>query len=318
MTTAQTAGSPALYSGPFNTAQSLGIDRGNYIAIQSNNPAAAAQYAAEHMGFYLVHADSDGRHYLAAHGLDPYSLVYTPGEQGKVDHISYVVRTAGDLLAAEKSLAELGVKTERIGQSPLWRHGASLRFRNPSGQTIELTPGVLADVPMAAMVAEPKPTPAPISFDHTIVRAVDVAAGFEFASRVMGLKESARIVAPDGIPVLGFFRCHTLYHCYGAARSPYDGLHHMQFTLKNPLAVHAAFEQIKQRGKVELIWGPLRHGAGHNIVFYFRDYTGNIVEYSAEEEIILNDATYVPRVWPVTDPLAADEWNRSHIPEAMM
>ena len=48
----------------------------------------------------------------------------------------------------------------------------------------------------------------------------------------------------------------------------------MQFTLKNPVAVHRAFEQMKERGKVELIWGPLRHGAGHNIVFYFRDYTG--------------------------------------------
>jgi catechol 2,3-dioxygenase len=88
--------------------------------------------------------------------------------------------------------------------------------------------------------------------------------------------------------------------------------------LKNPLAVHAAFEQMKKHGKVELIWGPLRHGAGHNIVFYFRDYTGSIVEYSAEEEIILNDATYVPRAWPVTDPRAADEWNLSHVPAAMM
>jgi hypothetical protein len=64
-------------------------------------------------------------------------------------------------------------------------------------------------------------------------------------------------------------------------------------------------------------WGPLRHGAGHNIVFYFRDYTGSIVEYSAEEEIILNDATYAPRVWPTTDPRAADEWNLSHAPAAM-
>jgi catechol 2,3-dioxygenase len=318
MTATQRAGSPALYFGPFNAAQSLGIDRGNYIAIQSNNPAAAAQYAVENMGFYLVHADGQGRHYLAAHGLDPYSLVYTPGEQGKVDHISYVVRSADALLAAEKRLAELGIKNEPIERSQLWWHGPALRFTNPSGHTIELTPGVLVDVPMAALVAEPQTTPAPISLDHAVVRAVDVGAGFEFASRVMGLQESARIVAPDDIPVLGFFRCHTLYHCYAVARSQYNGLHHMQFTVKNPLAVHRAFEQMKQRGQVELIWGPLRHGAGHNIVFYFRDYTGNIVEYSAEEEIILNDATYVPRAWPVTDPLAADEWHRSHIPAAMM
>jgi catechol 2,3-dioxygenase len=314
----QTAGSPALHFGPFNTARSLGIDRGNYIAIHSSNPQAAAQYAVENMGFYLVHADGEGRHYLAAHGLDPYSLVYTPGEQGKVDHISYVVRTADDLRTAAEILTGIGVKSECIEHSPLWRHGPALRFVNPSGHTIELTPGVVVGVPMAALVAEPQTTPAPISLDHAVVRAVDVGAGFEFASQVMGLKESARIVAPDGIPVLGFFRCHTLYHCYAVARSPHNGLHHMQFTVKNPLAVWRAFEQMKARGKVELIWGPLRHGAGHNVVVYFRDYTGNIVEYSAEEEIILNDATYVPRMWPVSDPLAADEWNRSHIPEAMM
>ena len=310
-------GSPALYCGPFDTAQSLGIDRGNYIAVHSANPAAAAQYAVENMGFYLVHVDGAGRHYLAAHGLDPYSLVYTPGEKGKADHISYVVRSADALLTAEKRLTEVGVKSERVEHSDLWRHGPALRFGNPSGQIIELTPGVLVDVPMAAVVAEPRTAPAPITFDHTIVRAADVTAGYEFASRVMGLKESGRIVAPDGIPVLGFFRSHTLFHCYGMARSPYDGLHHIQFTLKNPLAVHRAFELIKERGKVELIWGPLRHGAGHNIVFYFRDYDGGIVEYSAEEEIILNDATYAPRVWPVSDLRAADEWNLSHAPAGM-
>jgi catechol 2,3-dioxygenase-like lactoylglutathione lyase family enzyme len=318
MSNPQPSNPPAMYFGPFSGARSLGIDRANYLAVHSSDPAAAARFAVEHMGFYLVHADRDGRHYLGAHGLDPYSLVYTPGEQGAVDHISYVVRSAGDLVAAETTLVAAGLKTERVERSPLWRHGPALRFNNPSGQMIELTAGVNVDVPMAALVAEPQSTPGPICLDHAVFRCVDVDAGFDFAARTMGLKESARIVAPDGIPVLGFFRAHTIFHCYAVARSQHDGLHHMQFTLKNPLAVHAAFEQMRDRGKVEIIWGPLRHGAGHNIVFYFRDYTGSLVEFSAEEEIILNDATYVPRAWPVTDPRAADEWNLSPIPAAMM
>jgi catechol 2,3-dioxygenase len=135
MTATQTAASPALYSGPFNTLHSLGIDRANYIAVHSNNPVAAAQYAVENMGFYLVHADSAGRHYLAAHGLDAYSLVYTPGEQGRLDHVSYVVRSADDLLAAEKRLTDLNVKIERIERSQLWRHGPALRFAAPVGRS---------------------------------------------------------------------------------------------------------------------------------------------------------------------------------------
>ena len=75
---------------------------------------------------------------------------------------------------------------------------------------------------------------------------------------------------------------------------------------------------MKQGRQVKLLWGPLRHGPGHNVAFYLNDYTGAIIEYSAEEEIILNDATYIPRAWPVTDPHSADEWNRSPIPEIMM
>ena len=317
MVATQVAGPPPLHFGPFATVLTLGIDRGNYVAIHSDNPAAAAQYAVDNMGFYFVHVDHAGRHYLAAHGLDPYSLVYAPGEKGKVDHISYVVRDAAALPAAEKRLAELGLKSERIEHSDLWRHGPALRFKNPSGQIIELTPGVVVGVTMSALAAEPPTAPAPITFDHAIVRATDVVAGYEFSSRAMGLKESARIVAPDGIPVLGFFRSHTLFHCYGVARSPYDGLHHIQFTLKNPLALHRAFDRMRDSGKVELIWGPVRHGAGHNIAFYFRDYNGIIVEYSAEEEIILDDASYVPRAWPTTDLRAADEWSLSSAPAAM-
>lgn len=312
------AKAPKIYYGAFNNPEPLGIDRGYYIAIQADDPLAAAKFATDHMGFHLVHVDADGRHYLAAHGLDPYSLVYTRGKQGKVDHIAYVVRGTSDLAKAAALLAKAGVKAEQLVQSPMWRQGAVLRFSNPSGQTIQLTPGVNVDVPMASVVDAPEAAPAPIAFDHGVVRAIDVDAGYDFASRVMGLKESARIVAPDGIPVLGFFRAHTLFHCYAVARSQYDGLHHMQFTLKNPQAIYAAHDRIKAGGKARIFWGPLRHGPGHNVVFYFFDYTGNIVEYSAEEEIILNDATYVPRAWPITDPKAGDEWNLSPIPPEMM
>jgi catechol 2,3-dioxygenase len=311
------ANSPKKHFGAFNPSRSLGIDRAHYVALQANDPAAAARFAVEHLGFFLVHVDGEGRHYLGAHGLDPYSLVYSPGTQGKVDHISYVVHHIDDLVAAQELLTQAKIECEAVSASPLWRHGPALRFKNPGGSTIELTTGINTPVPMAAAVAAPQSSPAPICFDHAIVRAIDVSKAYEFAALTMGLKESARIVAPDGIPVLGFFRSHTLFHCYGVARSERDGLHHIQFTLKTPLAIFAAYDKMKKGQQAKLIWGPLRHGAGHNVAFYVFDYTGTIVEFSAEEEIVLNDANYVPRSWPVTDPHAADEWNKSDIPPEM-
>jgi catechol 2,3-dioxygenase len=294
----------------------LGITRGNYVAVCAPNPEQAAEFAVKHMGFHLVHVDDDNRHYLAGHGLDPYSLVYTEGD-GPVDHISYAVDDVAALATAEATLTEAGTEFERIDQSPLWRHRQAVRFRAPTGATIELTPGVAVDIPMAELMPQPPTVPAPIAFDHAILRTTDINAMIEWAPQVLGLRESGRIIAPDGIPILAFFRCATLFHCFGLARSEYDGMHHYEFTLKNDRALFAAFETLSADPEVEIIWAPVRHGCGQNIAFYFRDAIGNIVEFSAEEELILGEETYEVQHWSVLNGRSTDEWG-SHPPQAMM
>ncbi len=283
------------------------IQRAGYIALGSPDPAAAAAFAVRHMGFSLVHADDQGRHYLAAHGLDPYSLVYVPGARG-INHVSYVVHDGAALRSAELRLRAAGAKVQCIEPNPLWRAGAAVRVMSPAGHAVHLTLGVRVDVPMAALVSPTAPAPAPISFDHAAPRILDVEAEIVFATEVLGLRESARVVAPDAGPVIVFFRSHTLFHCYTIVAGPYNGVHHFQFTLKNAPAVHAAYERMHDQGVVEVVWGPVRHGPGHNVAFYFRDHDGSFVEYSAEEEIILDSDSYIAQRWSAEDPKFADEW----------
>jgi len=294
---------------------SLRISRTHYAELNAPDPAAAAAFAVDHLGLQLVHVDDSGRHYLAGYGLDRYSLVYGPGD-GEIDHISYLVRSPSDLARAERALADAGLPHGPVAPSALWRHEPALRFTHQTGVELELTTGVNVANTMHWAVATPSATPAPITCDHAILRAADVSAANTFNSSVMGLRESSRIVAPDGIPVLTFFRAHTLYHCFGTARSDRNGLHHVAFTLKNDLALFAAHESIRDAGDVEIVWGPVRHGAGGNIAFYFRDQVGHLIEFSAEEEIILNEDTYDPDVWPTSLDRASDEWG-SHPPDAI-
>ena len=65
-----------------------------------------------------MNVDKEGRHYLGAHGLDPYSLVYSRGHQGNVDHISYLVHHIDDLLAAEELLTQAKVACENWQRPP--------------------------------------------------------------------------------------------------------------------------------------------------------------------------------------------------------
>ena len=294
----------------------LGIERAHYIALRVPDPSAAAQFAVRNMGLSLVQVDRHGRHYLAAHGLDAYSLVYAPGEPA-IDHISYLVGGPDALRRAESALGAAAIECTRIDGDDRWRPTPAIRFTAPNGAALELTTGVNLALPMHWAVGKPGGAPAPITFDHAIVRSTDVGAMHAFATGVMGLKESGRIVAPDGVPFLTFLRAHTLFHCFGLAHSDRDGLHHLQFTLKNDRAVFEAFEAMQAAGEVELIWGPIRHGCGQNIAFYFFDQAGNIVEYAAEEELILNDETYVANERSITDARATNEWAQELPPPVM-
>jgi hypothetical protein len=46
----------------------------------------------------------------------------------------------------------------------------------------------------------------------------------------------------------------------------------------------------------ELIWGPVRHGAGHNIAAYYVETSGAVVELYTDLEQIYDDAR-PPVVW---------------------
>lgn len=291
---------------PLKRSAGLGIHRTGYVALHAPDPGAAAEFAVTHMGFTLAGHDDQGRHYLSAAGSDLYSLIYTPGQAG-LDHVSYIVPDEVALEAAAVRLASSNVTVTRREPSR-WSPGRSLSFDTPAGHTIVLTTGTTPDVPVAASTPRPALARNPIACDHVVVRCRDVQSELAFAAGTLGLMESSRIEAPDATPLLTFFRANKLYHCLAVANSAANGLHHVQFTLKDGAAIFEAWEKMRSDAKVELLWGPVRHGPGHNIAYYFRDHAGHIVEYSAEEELILDDEAYSPMRWSAEDPRSMDEW----------
>jgi catechol 2,3-dioxygenase len=294
------------------------IQRLNYLALRAEDPAAAAAFAAEHMGFTLVHTADDGSTYLKALGPDPYSLVYTPGHGPGLDHASYLVRDEAALQQAADHLRGAGVKVEEIAD-PGWNHAPAIRFHTPAGHQLEFTTGFNTDVPVAHMASVNGASPGPIAPDHVGLSAPDFEAENAFATDVLGLLASSHIMAPGDVEAMTFLRApgRFLYHCLVNVRGAEPVIHHYQISLKSVDAFYAAHEAITNSG-VKIEWGPLRHGPGHNLAFYFQDGGGYWVEYSVEEEIITDDEHYLPRTWTIADPHVIDEWQTGPPPVAML
>jgi catechol 2,3-dioxygenase len=294
------------------------IQRLNYLALRAADPAAAAAFAVEKMGFTLAHAGDDGTQYLRAHGPDPYSLVYKRGEEPGLDHASYLVRDAEALEAAAAKLEQAGVTVERV-EEPEWNHAAAVRFRTPAGHLLELTTGVNTEFPIAHVVSMNGAAPGPVAPDHLGLSAPDFEAETAFATDVLGLLPSSHIMAPDEVEVMTFLRApkRFLYHCLVTVRGEEPAMHHYQMSLKSVDSFYATYEALKRAG-VDIQWGPLRHGPGHNIALYFQDGAGYWVEYSVEEEIITDDEHYTPRTWTIEDPHVIDEWQTGAPPLGLM
>lgn len=293
----------------------IGIERVNYIALNADDPEAAAKYAVERLGFTLKHADADGSHYLSAHGVDRYSLVYKPGTAHGLHHVSYLVHDSKTLDAAAARLQAAGLQVATYEQAE-WEGAPAIRVPTPAGHVLELTTGVTTEIPVAHLIEAPQSGgPEPVVPDHLGLGAPNFEAEEKFMLDMLGQLYSSRILGPGGVQVMGFLRSpgRYLYHDVVLVRTPVPALHHIQFSMKNVDAFYSTAAAL-QANDVRIEWGPLRHGPGHNIALYFRDAEGYWFEYSVEEEIILYDPTYVPRTWTVEDPHVVNEWNDKDAP----
>lgn len=287
---------------------SLGIERLGHVTLTAPDPRAAAAFAAERLGFVPADASGGGVRLAAHGGVDPFSLAYVEGDGPGLDHAAYVV---ADLDAAVAALEAAGVAVERTE--------GEARFRTPAGHALAVVAGASTPFPVGHVAPVPEGAPAPVCADHIGIGAADFEAEVAFATDVLGMLPSNHVLAPDGTEVMRFMRFpgRYLYHQLVVARTPAPVLHHIQFTCKNLDSFYATADALRRNG-VEIQWGPLRHGPGHNVALYVQDAVGHWVEYSVEEEIVLDDAHYVPRTWSVEDPKVIDEWNSGPPPEALM
>lgn len=117
-----------------------------------------------------------------------------------------------------------------------------------------------------------------------------------------------------------FLRCNTDHHTVNFVNASRPGeLHHFAFELGDGAELLRACDTLASHG-VRLLWGPGRHGVGHNMFIYHADPDGNVVELFCDlDRIASEDLGYFePRPWHedhpqspkrwVPDPSSANQW----------
>jgi catechol 2,3-dioxygenase-like lactoylglutathione lyase family enzyme len=264
-----------------------------HVSLRSADVPRLVDYYTEVLDFAAAGGEG-GRSYLTV-GADPHVLTIEPGEPGLV-HVGFQIEGSPDeaarrlrsegIAGALKSDAEPGIPSLLEVEDPegnvLQLYGErELRAEEPAG---ELTPRKLG---------------------HVCYLVKDVQRALEFYERVLGFRWSDWIG-----DFFVFLRCNADHHSVNLLRSERNRrLHHIAYELRDWEQVKLACDRLPRDG-FPLVWGPGRHGPGHNVFTYHRDPDGSLVELFCELDVMTDESSgcFEARPWHEDVPQRPKVW----------
>lgn len=175
-------------------------------------------------------------------------------------------------------------------------------FADPKGTTIELFADWknLGKTDNAAEVAA-------VKMGHLAFAVEDPKAISDFYGTVLGFRVSDWIEDQ-----FVFMRCNSDHHTVNFIHGERVGMHHFAFEFRDFAHVHTTAEMLGQKD-VPIIWGPLRLGPGHNVAIFHKDPDGQVVEFYAELDKMLDEELgyFEPRPWHRDQPQRPKVWSKT-------
>lgn len=211
------------------------------------------------------------------------------------------IRSLGLCVAHEQDLAPLLSAAEKLGGRVLRAPSASADFHgefgaslsDPDGNRIELA---VHDAPApkvpACVAGLGRHVIGPLRIGHVVLWTPQIAAMEAFYAQ-LGLRVSDRTAMG-----MSFLRCNSDHHSLALAKHvSKTGLQHVAFDVQSIDAVMYEKGRLNAAG-FECLWGPGRHGPGHNVFTYYHDPAGNVIEFYGDmEQLSGSDLPPEPVYW---------------------
>jgi catechol 2,3-dioxygenase-like lactoylglutathione lyase family enzyme len=228
------------------------------------------------------------------------TLVIERGATARCTRLSFQVAPAFDLKDVGPALSKLGIKAERRADITPGMRDAAV-FTDPKGTEIELFSTVEHAAPRDVSEGV-----APLKLGHVAFMVPDAKQITDFYVDHLGFRVSDWME-----DFFSFLRCGPDHHTANFRTNPKTGLNHVAFEVKDWAHMQVACDTLG-RHKRPILWGPLRHGIGHNIAIYHRDPDEHMVEFYCELDQMKNEALgyFDPRPWHEDRPQRPKVWDR--------
>ncbi|MCL2778119.1 MAG: catechol 2,3-dioxygenase [Polyangiaceae bacterium] len=262
-----------------------GVLRPGHAQLRVLDLEESVKWYTDVMGLVPMGRDKQGRAYFKTRAeRDHNSIILRQADQAGIDFFAFKVLDKTTLEDFDRKLNAYGVKTERIPAGELLGTGERVRFKIPTGHTIELY-AEKKDVGNGMGYNDPEvdvlsgPGIRPIRMDHALLYGADLDGSTKLFTEVLGFTLVERVKMEDGKTDLAvWLTCSAKAHDLAMVRHAEDDkLHHVSFQLQSWEGVLRAAD-IMSINRVSIDMGPTRHGITQGTTIYFFEPSGNRLE----------------------------------------
>ena len=224
------------------------------------------------------------------------------GEHPRCTKLSFQLAPGSDFAEIARFLSAQGIKSD-VRSDDIPGMSKLLAFEDIKGTTIELLTEWSYVTPNQSVGGV-----APFKLGHVAFVVPDVQAVADFYERILGFRVSDWIE-----DIFVFMRCNPDHHTVNFLKGKRANLHHIAFQLRDFSHLENGCDVLSQN-RIPIIWGPLRHGPGHNVSIYHRNPDGHVIEFFAELDQMLDEELgfFDPRPWHEDHPQRPKVWSRAN------
>ncbi len=272
----------------------------SHATFETPDVARLIDYHTQVTGLTLV-GHGDGRAFLASR-TGQLAIELRRADHARCSGLCFEVSPEDDLVDMARRLTALGIVSDVKSDSAPGL-GKVLAFKDPKGTTIEVF-----NEWQSLGRSQPFIGVGVLKLGHLAFCVDDPKAMSEFYARVLGFKVSDWIG-----DMFVFMRCNADHHTVNFITGPHGRIHHIAFELRDFSHLQTACDLFGEKN-IQIVWGPVRLGPGHNVAAFHRNPDDQVVEMFAELDLMKDEALgyYDPRPWHKDHPQRPKVWPESH------
>ena len=272
-----------------------------YVELGTPDVERAKQHYHQNLGMTEVERGGDGSVYLSI-GYNHHDIVLRPAKEKALLNVGFQLKphiAVGDFARDVRQIGlNATIKTDSLpGVAEL------VEVEGPGGLAIQFYSAIEAPVPGFKETGA-----SPFRLGHVAIINPDGDKAIAFFTDFLGF-----VLTDDIAGIANFLTCNREHHVVNLVKAPDSRVHHIAFELRDSSCHGIAADALRAAG-VNMLWGPSRHTAGHNVASYHYDPDKVMIEFYTEMDAFIPElGMSEPRPWHEHFPMKPRSWGPTEL-----